>query len=93
MGSLVSLARVHFSHSDGGNLLMLMGATPDLLKDIDWISSVTTLNTAGHDSGDIRLWDLDTASNTTLTGHTNSVTSLEIAMTRRNEEFLISGKT
>ncbi|PNW82472.1 hypothetical protein CHLRE_06g280350v5 [Chlamydomonas reinhardtii] len=45
----------------------------------------------GHDNGDIRLWNLDTGSTTTLRQHTNTVTSLELALVHRNEELLISG--
>ncbi|GFH30743.1 outer row dynein assembly protein 16, partial [Haematococcus lacustris] len=44
----------------------------------------------GHDNGDIRLWDMDTASSHTLSHHTNSVTSLVLALVRKNEELLIS---
>ncbi len=46
---------------------------------------------AGHDNGDIRLWDLDTGPWAVLQQHTNSVTSLVMAMIRKNEELLISG--
>ncbi|KAG2447723.1 hypothetical protein HYH02_007183 [Chlamydomonas schloesseri] len=45
----------------------------------------------GHDNGDIRLWNLDTCSTVTLRQHTNTVTSLELALVHRNEELLISG--
>ncbi|KAL6753225.1 WD40-repeat-containing domain protein [Haematococcus lacustris] len=47
----------------------------------------------GHDNGDIRLWDMDTASSHTLSHHTNSVTSLVLALVRKNEELLISATT
>ncbi len=47
---------------------------------------------AGHDSGDIRLWDLDTGSSQTLKQHTNSVTSVVLALLRKSEELLISGE-
>ncbi len=46
----------------------------------------------GHDNGDIRLWDLDTGPWATLQQHTNTVTSLVLAIVRKNEELLISGE-
>lgn len=44
----------------------------------------------GHDNGDIRLWNLDSSSTTTLRQHTNTVTALTLALIHRNEELLIS---
>ncbi|GFR51000.1 hypothetical protein Agub_g13326, partial [Astrephomene gubernaculifera] len=44
----------------------------------------------GHDNGDIRLWNLDTSHSVTLRQHSNTVTSLALALVHRNEELLIS---
>ncbi|GLC46623.1 hypothetical protein PLESTB_001224200 [Pleodorina starrii] len=60
------------------------------------ISSMTffegwNLLATGHDSGDVRLWNLDTGHATSLQRvHSNAVTALALALVHRNEELLIS---
>lgn len=50
----------------------------------------TNLLFTGLDNGYIHLWNVDSGSTISMKGHTNSVTSMTIAQTRKRE-FLLSG--
>jgi len=45
---------------------------------------------AGHDNGDVRLWDMGSGSSRLLKQHTNTVTAVLVVLMKRNEELLIT---
>eukprot|EP00983_Pelagomonas_calceolata_P076829 1153589-Pelagomonas_calceolata.AAC.1 len=49
-------------------------------------------NSAGHDNGDVHLWDMGSGSSQLLRQHSNTVTAVLVVLLKRNEELLITSK-
>jgi len=72
---MATLATMHEQHSE----ISCMHASP-----------LCDFLITGNDDGSIRLWNPDSGSRVSLTGHTNTITCLDVVM-RGNTELLLSG--
>jgi len=45
---------------------------------------------AGHDNGDVYLWDMSSGSSQLLRQHSNSVTAILVVLMKRNEVLITS---
>lgn len=45
---------------------------------------------AGHDNGDIKIWNMDSSTNTTLQAHTNTVSCMSTATLRTQDTLLLT---